>query len=153
MIYLYPADEYAAHIQPERIDQAARAVLVHQNAPAEADLSVVVDGDERLQALNHEFMGIDAPTDVLSFPSGGDEIDPETGRAYLGDVILSYPRALEQSTAAGHAVDDEILLLVVHGILHLLGHDHAEPEEKAAMWNAQGEILTGLGVRLSRLPE
>jgi probable rRNA maturation factor len=78
---------------------------------------------------------------------------PETGRYYLGDVIISYPRALEQSAAAGHTVQDELQLLVVHGVLHLLGHDHATEEEKARMWADQQEILAGLGVRLSRLPE
>ncbi|HLA08708.1 MAG TPA: rRNA maturation RNase YbeY, partial [Anaerolineales bacterium] len=85
-----------------------------------------------------------APTDVLSFPAS--ETDPETGSRYLGDILLSIPRAQEQATAAGHALDSEVQLLVVHGVLHLLGYDHAEAKEKRKMWKAQEEILVQLGL-------
>jgi probable rRNA maturation factor len=125
------------------LEQAARAVLDLAGAP-EADLSLVISGDERLQSLNREFLGKDAPTDVLSFPS--DETDPETGRAYLGDVIISLERAAEQAQARGHAVEAEVQLLAVHGVLHLLGHDHAEADEKQRMWSAQAAALERLGL-------
>jgi probable rRNA maturation factor len=153
MIHVTIADPFADLVSAGLLEQAALETLRRQNPDAESDLSIAVEDDAHLQALNLSFLGIDAPTDVLSFPSGGDETDPDTGRAYLGDVILSYPRAEEQAAASGHAVADELQLLVVHGALHLLGHDHAEPGEKAAMWAAQQEILDRLGVRLSRLPE
>lgn len=153
MINLLISDPYLELVDGDKLEHAALATLHQQGETDEMDLSLVIEDDARLHQLNQEFLGIDAPTDVLSFPSGEEEVDPETGRFYLGDVIISYPRALEQSAAAGHAVMDELRLLVVHGVLHLLGHDHAEPEEKARMWSAQNEILRGLGVTILRLPE
>ena len=131
------------------LEQAALAALTHQSA--EGDLTIVLADDEELQRLNRDFLGIDAPTDVLSFPAS--ETDPETGAAYLGDIILSIPRADAQAQAAGHPLADEARLLVVHGVLHLLGHDHAEPDEKAKMWKAQGEVLEGLGLGHIKISE
>jgi len=125
------------------LEHAARAALDHQSA--DGDLTLVLTGEEQLQRLNRDYLGVDAPTDVLSFPAS--ETDPETGRRYLGDILLSIPRAEAQARAAGHPLADEARLLVVHGVLHLLGHDHAEADEKARMWKAQGEILERLGVR------
>jgi probable rRNA maturation factor len=125
------------------LECAARAVLDLSGIP-DADLTLVLTGDSRIQAFNRDFLGKDAPTDVLSFPA--DEPDPETGRRYLGDVIVSLPRATEQAGERGHSVEAEVQLLVVHGVLHLLGHDHAEAGEKARMWAAQAEVLERLGV-------
>ncbi len=118
------------------------AALQHESA--QGDLSVVLTDDEQLQELNRDYLGIDAPTDVLSFPAS--ETDPESGQAYLGDILISAQRAAQQAEAAGHALDAEVQLLVVHGVLHLLGHDHAEPAEKARMWKAQAAILKSLGL-------
>jgi probable rRNA maturation factor len=101
-------------------------------------------GDSQIQALDRDFLKKDVPTDVLSFPSS--ETDPETGRLYLGDIIISVPQAEAQSVAAGHSLEAELSLLVVHGILHLLGHDHAGVRDKARMWAAQSEVLTILGI-------
>jgi len=126
------------------LELAARAVLTHQNESPDVDLSIVLTDDARLHKLNRDYLGIDAPTDVLSFPTS--ETDPETGSRYLGDILLSIPRAQEQATAAGHALDSEVQLLVVHGVLHLLGYDHAEAKEKRKMWKAQEEILVQLGL-------
>ena len=153
MITIAISDPFLEKITPALIERAAHAALEHEQADPENDLTVAVEDDARLQELNREFLGIDAPTDVLSFPSGGDEIDPETNHPYLGDIILSYPRALEQAAASGDPVEAEIQLLVVHGVLHLLGYDHAEPAEKAEMWAAQAEILQMLAIHLNRLPE
>jgi probable rRNA maturation factor len=122
---------------------AARATLDMSGA-SDADLTLVLTDDKRIRALNRDFLGTDAPTDVLSFPA--DESDPETGRRYLGDVIISLRRAAEQAAARGHGLEAEVQLLVVHGVLHLLGHDHAEADEKARMWAAQVKILETLGV-------
>jgi probable rRNA maturation factor len=124
------------------LERAARSALEHQTA--DGDLTLVLTDDEQLQHLNRDYLGVDAPTDVLSFPAS--ETDPETGRRYLGDILLSIPRADAQARAAGHPPVDEVQLLVVHGVLHLLGHDHAEAEEKVKMWKAQGEILKSLGL-------
>jgi len=130
---------------PENVlERAARAALEHESVSFESDLSIVLTDDARLQELNRDYLGIDAPTDVLSFPAS--ETDPETGTRYLGDILISVPRAQSQAQAAGHALESEVQLLIVHGVLHLLGHDHAEPEEKEDMWKAQAEILETLGL-------
>jgi len=110
----------------------------------DADITIVLTDDTQLHELNREFLGVDAPTDVLSFPS--DEVDPETGSQYLGDIIISIPRAAQQAQVGGHSLEAEVQLLVVHGTLHLLGHDHAEAEEKARMWAAQAEVMSRLGL-------
>lgn len=131
------------------LERAAHAALTHESQSLDSDLSIVLTDDARLQGLNREYLGIDAPTDVLSFPASetdASEIDPETGVLYIGDILISIPRAQAQADAAGHALESEVQLLVVHGVLHLLGHDHAEPEEKARMWKAQAEILKSLGL-------
>ena len=138
-------------IEPEIVERAAAATLEQQSASAEDDLTVVLADDEQLQDLNREFRDIDAPTDVLSFPSS--ESDPETGHRYLGDILISVQRAEEQAAAGGHPLEAEIQLLVVHGVLHLLGHDHAEDEEKARMWAAQAEVLARLGLAGIKISE
>ena len=128
----------------DRLERAAYAALKHESESLDCDLSIVLTDDTRLQELNRDYLGIDAPTDVLSFPAS--ETDPETGARYIGDILISIPRAQAQADAAGHALESEVQLLVVHGVLHLLGHDHAEPEEKRRMWKAQAEILESLGL-------
>ena len=143
MIYLQTNESLSLPIDTEILEQAAQETLRHQSAPAEAELTLVLTDDEQLRQLNHEFLGVDAPTDVLSFPSG--DVDPDTQALYLGDILISYPRAQAQSQAGGHTVENELRLLVVHGVLHLLGYDHAEEGGKVEMWHAQAEILTRLG--------
>ncbi len=129
-------------VEPVLIERAAQAALAHE--AAQGELSVVLTDDAQLQELNRDYLGIDAPTDVLSFPAS--ETDPESGAAYLGDILISVPRAAQQAQAAGHALQAEVQLLVVHGVLHLLGHDHADAQEKARMWAAQSAILKSLGL-------
>lgn len=133
----------AGPLPVEGLERAAGETLRQQSAP-DSDLTIVLADDERLRSLNRDFLGRDASTDVLSFPAG--ESDPETGRPYLGDVVISVPRALEQALAGGHPLDAELQLLVVHGVLHLLGHDHAGGDEKARMWAAQAEVLERIGL-------
>ena len=124
--------------------QRAAALTLSQLAAPDADLTIVLTGDNQIQVLDRNFLGKDTPTDVLSFPAS--ETDPETGRLYLGDIIISVPRAEIQSAAGGHSLQDELSLLVVHGVLHLLGHDHTNMEEKAHMWAFQSEVLMRLGI-------
>lgn len=126
------------------LERAARFTLELQPDSAEADITIVLTDDQQLHELNRDFLGVDAPTDVLSFPAS--EEDPETGASYLGDILISIPRAAQQALAAGHPVEAEVQLLVVHGVLHLLGHDHAEAEEKVLMWNEQARVLERLGL-------
>ena len=129
-------------VDRKTIRAAARAALEHEAAPAPGALTILLADDGALQGLNRDHLGHNQPTDVLSFPSG--ETDPETGARYFGDIAISLPRARAQAEAGGHPVTAEVQLLVVHGVLHLLGHDHAKAKEKARMWAAQAEILRQL---------
>ena len=133
------------------LEEAALAALQHQNQSSDSELSIILTNDAKLHELNLNYLGVDAPTDVLSFPAS--ETDPETGVSYIGDILISVPRAQSQAEAAGHPLESEVQLLVVHGVLHLLGHDHAEPEEKARMWKAQAEILESLGLGAIQIRE
>ncbi len=128
-------------IEPAFLEAAAQATLRAANAPAHADLTIVLADDAQLHQLNQQFLGIDAPTDVLSFPAG--DVDPDTDRPYLGDIIISIERA--QAQASDHLLEDELRLLVVHGVLHLLGYDHAEQADKLKMWGIQRDVLRQLG--------
>jgi probable rRNA maturation factor len=133
------------------LERAARFTLELQPDSADADITIVLTDDQQLHELNRDFLGVDAPTDVLSFPAS--EEDPETGASYLGDILISIPRAAQQALAGGHPLEAEVQLLVVHGVLHLLGHDHAEAEEKALMWNEQARVLERLGLAYVKIQD
>ncbi|HVN14949.1 MAG TPA: rRNA maturation RNase YbeY [Anaerolineales bacterium] len=147
MIYIQTA--FDVSFADGLLEEAASAALTHQHA--QGDITIVLTDDVQLQELNREYLGIDAPTDVLSFPAS--ESDPDTGARYLGDILISVSRATEQAQAAGHPLESEVQLLVVHGVLHLLGHDHAEAEEKKLMWAAQAEVLERLGLKDIKIHE
>jgi probable rRNA maturation factor len=147
MIDIQIAEAFQSALDMEILTQTVQMALEHQHAPEDADLTVVVDDDDAVHTLNRDFRGVDNTTDVLSFPA--DEVDPESGHPYLGDIIISYPQASRQAAAGGHSIQAELQLLIVHGVLHLLGHDHAEADEKARMWSAQSEILSRLGSPLT----
>lgn len=136
------AAPYARWALPAVLAGAARAALRHLDAPSPSTVTIRVTGDGELRRLNREFLGHNTVTDVLSFPAT--VIDPETGRLHLGDIAIAYPRARLQAQRAGHTVRAEMQLLVVHGVLHLLGHDHDAPARQEAMWAAQAAILAGL---------
>ena len=144
---------------------AATAALRQQGVQPPAALTILLTDDAQIQELNRTYRGYDEPTDVLSFPNEAEEWeelpdeleeeededdeleDDEWGTAegnYLGDIAISAPYAARQAAEQGHSTLTELRLLTVHGVLHLLGHDHAEPEEEATMWAAQNAILAGL---------
>jgi len=118
---------------------------------AHADMTIVLTDDRQLHELNLDYLGVDSPTDVLSFPAG--EVDPETEALYLGDIAISVPRAIQQAQNGGHPVEAEAQLLVVHGTLHLLGYDHSTDEEKAVMWAEQAKVLERLGLSRIKIQE
>jgi probable rRNA maturation factor len=146
LILEYPLDEA---INVELLERVAEAVLKDHNR--DVDVSVVITNNETIQRLNRDFLGTDAPTDVLSFLM--EEVDPESGRLYIGDVIISYEMVKSQAERAGHDVVCELQLMVVHGILHLLGYDHGTDEEKQQMWAVQATLMRSLGCSDSILPD
>ncbi|MBN1259832.1 MAG: rRNA maturation RNase YbeY [Anaerolineae bacterium] len=152
--------EIQTEVPLEGIDEkllrlAALVVLKHQHIAEAIEMTIVIAGDEALRDLNRRFLGIDHPTDVLSFPedtrgpfaSGGGGFP-----RYLGDIVISLPRATSQAREVSCTVVEEVQLLIVHGTLHLLGYDHGEPGEKARMWAVQAEILELLNIK-APLPE
>jgi probable rRNA maturation factor len=122
------------------IVRAAEATLAHAGAAPAALTVLLVDG-EHIARLNREFLGEDKPTDVLSFPAG--EAMPGMDD-YLGDIAIAIPVAAEQARAAGHELLEELALLTVHGVLHLLGHDHVTRSQQQEMWRLQDDVLAEL---------
>lgn len=144
MIFVDIDEEFQGEMDPRTLQETTLDVLVHFGIRQGQELQIKISTDAVLQTLNLEYHDIDAPTDVLSFPIGFE--NPETGRHYLGDILISYPQAKRQAEQAGHSPESEVRLLVVHGILHLMGYDHETPEEKAEMWSIQDELLVKLGI-------
>jgi probable rRNA maturation factor len=120
---------------------AARRALQHLEADP-TELTIVVTDSEGMRALNRQFTGSESDTDVLAFPHG--EIDPDHGRHYLGDIVISLPRAEGQAEEAGHALEMELALLSIHGTLHLLGYDDEGHQEREKMEALQALILASL---------
>ena len=111
-----------------------------------ADLCLRLVDEAAMEVLHVQWMDLPGPTDVMSFPMdelrpGREGEEPEEG--VLGDIVLCPSVAAKQAADAGHATEEELLLLTTHGILHLLGFDHAEPEEKEEMFGLQRELLSG----------
>ena len=136
--------------------RAVVAALEAASAPRPGSVTVVLTDDEELADLNLEHMGIDGPTDVLSFPMlppvsiARPASNPGEGRTHIGDIAISVERANEQAEQGrgGHTGDvrwspsDELRLLVTHGTLHLCGWDHAEPADEAAMRALEKRLLS-----------
>ena len=139
-------DSYAAEVSTVDFVRAVEATLMAEGHP-DSEVSVVVTSDEVLADLNLQFRGVAGPTDVLSFaaqePAPGFVSAPEAAN-YLGDVLIALPFTRRQAAEMGRDLADELILLAVHGTLHLLGYDHAEPDEEIRMWARQDEILIGL---------
>ena len=141
-------EQFQALLRPEILQQAVLATLAHQRVEGPIELGVVVSDDEALHELNRRYRGVDARTDVLAFPdeTRGPFVGAPSLPRYLGDIVISCERAQAQAAEAGHAVQAELQLLVVHGVLHLLGYDDVTEEQRAQMWAVQAEILLALGV-------
>ena len=136
----------ATKLDAQWLRRVAEITLQHEGVAEETQMTLVITDDEGIQELNRQFRDTDSPTDVLAFASeeGEDFVTPSDLPAYLGDVIISYPRAVEQAAQEGHSTKNELALLVIHGILHLLGYDHKEEEKRTQMWKQQDNIMKQL---------
>ncbi|HET8618565.1 MAG TPA: rRNA maturation RNase YbeY [Acidimicrobiales bacterium] len=158
-VQVFGADEQsAAPVELDRWVRLAHEVLVAEGVEGDAELSLLFVDEAAMAELNKRFMDADGPTDVLAFPlddpvvagrwpdastAGPDRDDPDPGDLplLLGDVVVCPAVAERQAPSHAGSYDDEMALLVVHGVLHVLGHDHAEPDETAVMQARERELL------------
>ncbi len=136
-------DPFQEKISEQVLCIAAEAALQISGVSDSPSLSIRITDDAEMQDLNLRFRGIDKTTDVLSF--GEDFTDPDLESRYLGDVVISYPQAENQANNLGHTAAEELQLLIIHGVLHLLGYDHGTETEKKRMWSLQGKVLKKIG--------
>jgi len=142
-------DEYGvADFPTARVIDAIHNVLVRHEVEEGTAVTVVITDDEHVRSLNAEFRGVDAPTDILSFPADPLPEEIEGEAPYLGDLIIGYPYTLHEAAEAGHDIADELVLLVIHGTLHLLGYDHDDEEHQDVMWAEQAKALAAAGVAI-----
>jgi probable rRNA maturation factor len=146
-------NESVIDIDEPTLQRLAIYTLDQLHVHPDADLSIVLVDEAAMEQLHVQWMDEPGPTDVLSFPM--DELRPGTEDAIspaglLGDVVLCPQVATAQAEVAGHSPLDEMLMLTVHGILHLLGFDHAEPEEEKEMFGLQRDILIGFSMEERR---
>ena len=137
-------NESGVEIDERRAQRLARFVMDRMRVHPLAELCVTAVDEETIAELNAKWMDQEGPTDVLAFPM--DELRPgmvnqEPEEGVLGDLVLCPAVAVVQAQAAGHSTSDELDMLTVHGILHLLGYDHAEPEEHREMFGLQARLL------------
>ena len=144
--------------------QVMNAILDKEKCPYEATVDLTLTDDRAIHEINLQQRGIDRATDVLSFPMVDYEapadygilesddalamyFNPESGELLLGDIVISVERAFEQAENYGHSIKREICFLTAHSMLHLLGYDHMEDEERIVMEKKQEEILNALGIK------
>lgn len=120
------------------LNKVVEHVVQAENATGAEEVSILITDNTEIQSLNAEYREIDSPTDVLSFP-----MDEEC----LGDIVISMDKVLEQAEEYGHSPERELAFLTVHGMLHLLGYDHIEEEDRVQMRTREEEILNELGIR------
>jgi len=137
------------------LQNLAEQALVFQGVSSNAELGLVITGQERVQELNRDYLGKDRPTDVLAFsmlpessPQGISETDllpfvvPPDDVLHLGEVIISYPQAVIQAEERQHPIKREVAILIIHGILHLLGYEDVKPALKCLMTAREADILS-----------
>ena len=152
--------EYKIDIDIDKIvNNVVRTALVEYYGGDGVELSVTLTDNEGIHKLNKEFRDIDSPTDVLSFPllefetpgdfesiaSDSDIVDPDTDEIMLGDIVISLEKVVSQAEEYGHSKDRELAFLVAHSMLHLMGYDHIDDEERKDMESRQEDILSKAG--------
>ena len=120
------------------IEDTAKASVIVGGITERCSVDILIVDLENMREINRDKRGIDAPTDVLSFPTGE--------KGFLGDIVIAYERALSQAEEYGHSVEREVGFLTAHAMLHLMGYEHDTDEDEAEMFGLQEEILDGLGL-------
>ncbi|MFN8050543.1 MAG: rRNA maturation RNase YbeY [Acidimicrobiales bacterium] len=148
-------NETSVDVDVERWAELVRRVLATEGVVGPAETNVVFVDRDAMAELNAEHMGAEGPTDVLSFPIDDDDDAGEENEwppRFVGDIVVCGAVAAENAPAHAGSLDAELALLLVHGSLHLLGHDHAEADERAEMWAAEQRLLADLWGPLPRDP-
>jgi probable rRNA maturation factor len=134
---------------PGWLENIAMQVLEAQGAGAEAEVGLLIANGERVKELNRDYLGEDAPTDVLAFSALEEKeadqspfIHPPDGLLHLGEVIIAYPQVVLQAAERGHPLKKELAVLLIHGMLHLLGYDHDQPDSERRMRAREAELLS-----------
>ncbi|NBQ42665.1 MAG: rRNA maturation RNase YbeY [Mycobacteriaceae bacterium] len=140
------SNESGVDVSEEELISIARFVIRKMKVNPSAELSMLLLDTDAMADLHMRWMDLPGPTDVMSFPMdelepGGRPDAPEPGPSMLGDIVLCPQFAAKQAQAAGHSLGHELALLTVHGVLHLLGYDHGEPEEEREMFALQNRLL------------
>ncbi len=139
------ATEYRPLVDRLWLRRAVKTVLDAEKIAEAIEVGLLVTGDTTVRRLNRDYRGLDRTTDVLSFAmenrAGDGFVSPPDSVRHLGEVIISYPQAVIQAQDQGHAGEREVAILAVHGILHLLGYDHEQPEPARAMRAREAAIL------------
>ena len=146
-IEIFVEEEFRGVVDGGWVKRIVPQVLKAEGVAPPYEVSLVFTDSETVRQLNRDYRGVDEPTDVLAFymlPQK--EVDdsfalPPDGVTRLGEVIISYPQAVEQAREQGHSTEKELALLIIHGILHLLGYDHEEPEEESKMRERERDLL------------
>jgi probable rRNA maturation factor len=146
-IGIHVEEEFRGVVDEGWVRRIAQTVLKGEGVASPYEVSLVFTDSETVRRLNRDYRGLDEPTDVLAFhmlpqKEADDSFAlPPDGVTRLGEVIISYPQAVEQAKEQEHSTEKELALLVIHGILHLLGYDHEEPGEEAKMRSREKELL------------
>ena len=143
MLNLILPKSYAKEIDQSRLAAAFREGIKVLGLSKNTSLTLRVTNNRLIRQFNDTWRGENSATDVLSFENA--YTDPETGEEYLGDIVISFEKARQQALVGGHAIQSEIELLFVHGLLHLAGFDHDQKEEWAEMTKTQDKILQKIG--------
>jgi probable rRNA maturation factor len=151
-VAVYLTDEQDVDVDDEDLLHLARYVLVAERVPDDMELALLLVDRETIAALNTTHLGKEGPTDVLAFPIDEPGEAPPGTPAVLGDVVLCPAVAHDQAPEHGRSAADELRLLTVHGILHLLGMDHADPVEERAMFGRTDELLAAYARRDAEEP-
>jgi len=140
-------NESGYELDVTRLAALSRFVMYRMRVHPLAELCLKAVDEQTIATLNEQWMEKEGPTDVLAFPMDeldtGRPDDPDPGPALLGYVVLCPAVAVRQARAAGHSMDDELVLLATHGVLHLLGYDHMEPDEEKEMFGLQQKLIEG----------
>jgi len=150
MISIIVRKPYLKQVDKHQLISTAELTLNYLYQEKPGDLAILICSNEEISKLNFTYRNINQATDVLSFESY--EVNPDSGSYHLGDIVISYDFALEHSLCFSHEVGLELLVLLIHGILHLCGFDHSEEGEKQKMWTKQYEIHNLLNISIDQLP-